>query len=257
MPDGSSFLPRSWVLYGLLITVAAALVAVLEGWRQSRKLKSGDKERSRGTSMMAAGVLELQGILQPDRHVEEIQAEVRDHDRLNPAHSIRKEAEGEPGNGEPFVLVPAEPDMAEALSALAYRSKSHWNYPAAWLEEWRDELTVSAEYLAANWVQVALKDDRPVGFCALEGEGHRLELGHLWIDPAYMGLGLGRCLVAEALRQAAGQGATEVLVVADPNAEPFYRRLGAQPGGYRPAPVAGEARELPILILPVPEAVTD
>ena len=100
-----AFVPPGWFLVVILLAV---LFLVLEGWRQSRKLKAKDKgkgkskERSRGSTMMAAGVLELQGMLQPDRHVEQIQEEARDKDRLNPAHRIRKEAEGEPGSdGDP------------------------------------------------------------------------------------------------------------------------------------------------------------
>lgn len=90
-----SFVPPVWFL---VVIAVAVLLLVLEGWRQSRKLKSEGKKRSRGSSMMAAGVLELQGMLQPDRHVEQIQEEARDKDRLNPAHRIRKDAEGEPGS---------------------------------------------------------------------------------------------------------------------------------------------------------------
>jgi len=29
------------------------------------------------------------------------------------------------------------------LSALAYRAKASWGYPAAWLEQWRSDLTLS------------------------------------------------------------------------------------------------------------------
>jgi hypothetical protein len=94
-----SFVPPGWFLVVILVAV---LFLVLEGWRQSRKLKAKGKKRSRGSTMMAAGVLELQGMLQPDRHVEQIQEEARDKDHLNPAHRIRKEAEGEPGShGDP------------------------------------------------------------------------------------------------------------------------------------------------------------
>lgn len=75
--------PFGWYLLGLLIFVGAIL---LEAGRQSRKLrKSGAKPQGRG-SLIGAGVLELQALLQPDRKVERMVAESRDRDRVNPAH---------------------------------------------------------------------------------------------------------------------------------------------------------------------------
>jgi GNAT superfamily N-acetyltransferase len=246
-----SFIPRDWAVLGGMILLGMVLLVVLEGRRQTRKLRSQGQGSSQSRTMMAAGVLELQGMLQPDRHVEQIQEEARDKDRFNPAHRAEKEGQGGPPGVEAISIGPAEPGMAAALSAVAFRAKSHWGYPAAWLEEWRPELTVSESDLTAIQVIVALADGQPVGFYALAGRGTRLELGHLWVDPPFMGQGLGRRLLTHALREAARLGASEVEVVSDPNAEAFYRLMGAHPSGSRSAPVGGQARELPVLILPV------
>ncbi len=41
---------------------------------------------------------------------------------------------------------------AIALTGLAIRSKSHWNYKQEQIEEWREELTITVEYIEDNQV---------------------------------------------------------------------------------------------------------
>ena len=64
------------------------------------------------------------------------------------------------------------------------------------------------------------------------------------------GQGLGRQLVAHALAHARVSGAVGLDIAADPNAEPFYLRLGGRRVGDSAAPVPGDAeRRLPLLVL--------
>lgn len=99
----------------------------------------------------------------------------------------------------------AHPGDADALSDLAFRAKSHWGYPVEWMELWRPDLTLTAEYLGAHPGFVAVIAEAPVGFCALEA--------------------------------AADGGAVRVTVLFDPFAEAFYQRLGARRVGAVPAPM--------------------
>ncbi|GAA0575970.1 hypothetical protein GCM10010172_70880 [Paractinoplanes ferrugineus] len=52
-------------------------------------------------------------------------------------------------------------------------------------------------------------------------------LGNLWIDPAFIGRGIGRALWEHATHVAADLGFTSLLIDADPHAEGFYRAMGA------------------------------
>ena len=61
--------PFGWYLLGLLIFVA---VILLEAWRQRRKLKRSGLKPQERASLIGAGVLELQALLQPDRKVEQM-----------------------------------------------------------------------------------------------------------------------------------------------------------------------------------------
>jgi len=148
-----------------------------------------------------------------------------------------------------LVIARASEGDAEALSALALRSKSHWGYPESWLEEWRPQLTISGETIASSPVFVVRAGEATLGFYALELQGPKASLDHLWIDPPAIGRGLGRLLFEHARSEAARCGVSLLEIDSDPNAEPFYKATGAVRVGTVPAPVAGQARELPRLQL--------
>jgi GNAT superfamily N-acetyltransferase len=148
---------------------------------------------------------------------------------------------------------PAAPSEAEALTALALAGKRHWGYPERWLEAWRELLTITPDYLAAHIVFCA--EDaagRVVGFYALEFDGGRCRLEHLWLAPSLIGGGLGRRLFEHAVQAARALGATELLIEADPNAEGFYLHMGARRTGETVSRLTGEERVLPQLWYALP-----
>lgn len=127
---------------------------------------------------------------------------------------------------------------------LARRAKAHWGYPPEWLAAWDGDLAITAEAIDTHRTFVASVDDEVVGVCQLQ-EGERgAMLEHVWVDPQCHGRGVGRALVQHALSEARGV----IAVVADPNAENFYVKLGAQRVGEVSAPMPGApARTLPLL----------
>ena len=146
-------------------------------------------------------------------------------------------------------ILPARPDEAAALSALAIRSKGHWGYDAEFLEACRDELTVDPDRIdsPAHRMAVARIGQVIAGYYSLERLGpQRWELNALFVDPAFIRRGIGSQLLAHALGGAQASGARSVKVQSDPDAELFYRRAGAIPVGFEPSgSIAG--RELPVL----------
>ncbi len=143
----------------------------------------------------------------------------------------------------------ARPDESGRLSEIAQASKRHWGYPQAWLDEWRDGLTVAPEFVASHPVTVAVDGDRPVAFYALVGSGPSVWLEHLWVEPSWIGRGLGRALVDHAVQTARDWGAAALWIDSDPHAEAFYLRMGARRVGQTRADVGGERRDLPRLRL--------
>ncbi len=144
-------------------------------------------------------------------------------------------------------IVRADPVAASALSALARAAKAHWGYPMSWLEQWRDQLTITPEFVAAEDTYAAEVEGQIVGFHALRATEQSIRLEHLWVLPQWMGQGIGRRLFEHAAARAAARGATCLTIDADPQAEPFYLRMGAVRVATIPSAIEGVARELPVL----------
>ena len=141
----------------------------------------------------------------------------------------------------------AKPSEADALSAVARTAKAYWGYPEEWLGQWKAELTITPEFIAANEVFVALVQERVVAFHALLKTPGDVRLEHLWVLPEQMHRGLGRKLFAHAAERARALGAASLTIEADPNAEEFYRHLGAIKIGSIVTEIQGHRRELPLL----------
>jgi GNAT superfamily N-acetyltransferase len=141
----------------------------------------------------------------------------------------------------------ALPEDAEALTSIAHAAKRHWDYPERWIAEWRDALTVEADFIRSNTTFVAMEGGNPIGFYALSEEQDQLWLDRLWIIPAAMGRGVGRALFTHAVDQARKFGRRLLFIESDPNAEGFYHRMGAQRIGANMTSIDGGSRELPLL----------
>ncbi|MFT3800935.1 MAG: GNAT family N-acetyltransferase [Burkholderiaceae bacterium] len=144
----------------------------------------------------------------------------------------------------------ARPGEADALTALCRRAKAHWGYSADQIARWRDELTVHADVLATHPAWVAERDGRAIGYCLLRAGEPYWCLEDLFVDPAAIGQGVGRGLMAVALTAARDGGARGLAIDADPHAEPFYLAQGARRVGTCAAPIPGEpARVRPQLLI--------
>jgi GNAT superfamily N-acetyltransferase len=139
---------------------------------------------------------------------------------------------------------PARPDEAEALTALARRSKAHWPYDEAMMAVFRRTIAISAGEIAEHLCLVHETGGVVDGVGLLIRGGAEAELDHLWVDPPAIGTGVGRRLLRALLAAAREHGAGRVVLNADPYAEPFYRRMGAVRIGDHPV------AEIPGRVLP-------
>jgi GNAT superfamily N-acetyltransferase len=136
-----------------------------------------------------------------------------------------------PARPEPDALLrPARADEAAELSALALRSKAHWGYSAEFLAACAAELAVDPARI--DQVVVATVGGRVAGFRRLVVTGDSAELEALFVDPAFMGRGVGELLLRDAL---AAAGPRTVGLDADPDAEAFYAKYGAVTVGRSPS----------------------
>lgn len=140
-------------------------------------------------------------------------------------------------------------DSAEAarLTEIAFAAKRFWRYPDAWIEIWRDELTIEPDYIANNRVLCAIIDGEIIGWCGLVLEPDCAWIEHCWVDPPAIGRGIGRRLLDRLIEQAHALGAAEIKTIADPNAADFYAKAGFRYVGEHPSAPPG--RMLPVLAL--------
>ena len=129
-------------------------------------------------------------------------------------------------------LRPARPGEAAALTALILRSKAYWGYDDAFMAACEEELTVTEERLTGGMFIVAVdRSETPLGAAEISFEGAIAWLEKLFVDPEAMGRGVGRALFEWAVETADEGGATALIIAADPDAEAFYRTLGAERDG--------------------------
>lgn len=134
-----------------------------------------------------------------------------------------------------------------AASELCLRSKAHWGYDEAFLAACRDELTITAADLARDPIVAALLGDGMVGVAQVTSDATGCFLEKLFVSPGCMGQGIGRRLFLWSIESARGLGARELVIDADPQAVPFYERLGCVRQGSAPS-CSIPGRRIPRLI---------
>ena len=146
---------------------------------------------------------------------------------------------------------PAVPEEASLLSELAMRSKAHWGYSAEFMEACRAELTIREADVSRDGYlcNVAEQGGTILGYYALQDEsGGVYELDALFVDPPYIGSGVGRSLVQHAAQVLSERGAKRMVIQGDPNAITFYKAAGAvQIGSRESESIPG--RQLPLFEL--------
>ncbi|MEW6210015.1 MAG: GNAT family N-acetyltransferase [Acidobacteriota bacterium] len=145
----------------------------------------------------------------------------------------------------------AAPEDAPDLTLLAHAAKRHWGYPEKWIALWRDDLTLTPDFISDNEVFAARRGEELIGFYALTIEDGKAELEHLWVSPDQIGQGAGRILFEHAMSRAASMNARVIEIVSDPNAEGFYLRMGARKVGEIVSEIEGSRRALPRLVFDV------
>jgi GNAT superfamily N-acetyltransferase len=127
-----------------------------------------------------------------------------------------------------LVIRTVRPDEGERLREIAIASKSHWGYEKSQVRDWAAQGDFSAGVLAAKEILVAEADGRTVGFATLISEGDLCVLDDLWLEPDWLGRGLGSKLFEACTDRARQLGAKRLEWEAEPNAVGFYEKMGAR-----------------------------
>jgi GNAT superfamily N-acetyltransferase len=128
-----------------------------------------------------------------------------------------------------MALVVRQPriDDLPILSNLCMRSKAVWGYDQQFMEACRGELSFDPDDLKSTQIAVAEDNANLVGVAQVKVVDSEADLLKLFVAPGTLRSGIGRVLFNWASDVARNMGAERLFIDADPDAAPFYRRMGA------------------------------
>ncbi len=133
----------------------------------------------------------------------------------------------------------ASADEHHILTSLSCHSKRHWGYPEIYYQIWKDELTITPEYIRTHEVYVYERQQRIIAYYSLVNlneaiviSGLRLEAGmwldHMFVLPEDIGHGIGRALFLHFSNLLAARKIHCLRILADPHARGFYEKMGCR-----------------------------
>ena len=127
-----------------------------------------------------------------------------------------------------MTLRAARPEEGERLREIAMAAKSNWGYEEEAVRSWAAQGDFSPAGLATKIFLVAEEEGRAVGFASLIPQAELAVLDDLWIEPAWIGRGVGSQLFRACADRARELGAKRLEWEAEPNAAGFYERMGGR-----------------------------
>jgi GNAT superfamily N-acetyltransferase len=118
---------------------------------------------------------------------------------------------------------------------------AHWPHDAAYLAEANRLLSLRADDLARDDAWVAEREGTPVGYYRMTRRGASAEIEELFVEPEWIGRGVGRRLFEHAAGTARGGGCERLEWDTDSHAVGFYHAMGGREIGTKPSGIAGEA----------------
>jgi maltose O-acetyltransferase len=131
------------------------------------------------------------------------------------------------------------PSEHSLLTEIAFAAKRHWHYPEDYFDVWKNELTITAEYINKNIVYSAKNENRVIGFYSIVENPADFHSGdvfvpkgfwleHIFILPEFHHLGIGRELIRHIRHLAPTHEIEKLLIFVDPFARGFYDKIGAE-----------------------------
>ena len=126
-----------------------------------------------------------------------------------------------------FTFRPTVVADLDTINQMTKRSVAYWGYEQDFLDWDPESITVFPGDLEKDTCVVIERDGAIVGHYVLRGTPDALVLDKLFLDPAVIGVGLGRTAWNHAVATARGLGASGWTLLGDPNATGFYTAMGA------------------------------
>ncbi len=129
-------------------------------------------------------------------------------------------------------LRPAGISELTALEELQLSASLVWEEDRADLLAHRDVVKIPVEVARDDCVWVAVGTAGMIGFSVLVPLSYDVcELDGIFVEPAFMGMGVGRVLLRDAVARARRDGLKRIEVTANSNTVGFYEKFGFVPDG--------------------------
>jgi GNAT superfamily N-acetyltransferase len=146
-----------------------------------------------------------------------------------------------------FQIRSATEDEATILTDLAMRSKAYWPYDRDFLQKCRPALEIDVAAIADGLVHVITNAGQILGYYAFSRSKEIPDMVAFFVDPKWIGKGLGNKLWNHAVEFCRAQKWTFFQLEADPYAaEKFYYKVGCKKIGEVESTVKA-GRMLPLL----------
>lgn len=143
---------------------------------------------------------------------------------------------------------PTETDLTD-INELILSAKRSWNYPEHLIELWKPDMFISSDTLDEQEFWIARNETEELVYVYSISQQTKAvyELNDCWVAPQFKGQGYGKDLFTHLLQTLSCKNAETLVIVSDPNAEGFYKRMGASKVGEHTS--KPEGRMLPVLEL--------
>jgi GNAT superfamily N-acetyltransferase len=116
----------------------------------------------------------------------------------------------------------------ELLREIAFRAKSHWGYDAEVVRKWASRMDLSDSLSDKREVYVAEIGGPLAGWASLMSKGDVGWLDDLWIEPEWIGKGVGTKMFRHAVSRGHELAAARIELEAERHAIGFYEKMGAR-----------------------------
>jgi GNAT superfamily N-acetyltransferase len=136
------------------------------------------------------------------------------------------------------------------LTELTIHSKSYWGYSLEQIAQWKDDLTISVEYINQAEVYKLINENQLVGYYSyLELDNKKVKLDNIFLEPDFIGKGYGKVMMNHFIQHVKDKGYERIELESEPNAEKFYQNLGFKVIGRLESSIKN--RFLPIMELEI------
>ncbi len=120
----------------------------------------------------------------------------------------------------------AHPTESKLLTDLAVSSEAHWEFGQEFLQIFKEQYSLTGEYIEANNILVLEDSSDILGFFSLETRGNILN--HFYISEDFIGSGYGRLMWDLLISHCRDESISAFSLVATPEVLGFYSKLGAR-----------------------------